>query len=158
VPAEEGWPEGSDVYGLFASERKGRNALKRLAERHGICHALLGLAPEPCRLSRVERLRHLARLAAAAAPLKLPRWPYAGPIAVRERRDLHLFDRWGFLGTARSAAETHELLKDRPPRAASSTYEILSKALPRLRQRTAELSGTAPSILRAAEPDPPDFP
>jgi hypothetical protein len=62
--------DGSELFGIFDSERKARNALLRLSRQHALCHGLLGIAPAPrtpclaCSDARVacgektERLRH----------------------------------------------------------------------------------------------------
>src|SRR5687768_15359304 len=43
---------------------------------------------------KTERWRHLTRAVAALHPLRIEAWPYAGPIGVRERTDLHILDDW----------------------------------------------------------------
>lgn len=162
VPVADAWPDGEGFFGFYPSERTARNALRKLADQHRLCHALLGIVEtgaKKCRacileervddgpwhcLRKHERLRHIARLAAAAAPLKLPCWPYQGPIAIRERRDMHIIDRWQFLGTASSEAETHALLQTRPALVDRDIFNILARALPRLRARAVARLAPAP--------------
>src|SRR5262249_30191744 len=104
----------AESFGLFASECKARNALLRLAARNGLCHALLGIrelegrACAACsRAARLpdcgrkaHRLKRLAQAYAALLPLRVATWPYAGPIGIRERADLHIVENWRYLGTA----------------------------------------------------------
>lgn len=159
APVGDTWPDSDDLFGLFASERKAKNAVRKLADRHRICHRLLGIAQtdraacrackpgEPAHCAeKHERLGHLARLAAAAAPLKLSRWPYPGPIAIRERRDLLVVDRWIYLGTAKSEAEVHALLQTRPAPVDLDVFRILAAALPRLRARSIARLDPAPRL------------
>jgi DNA polymerase-3 subunit epsilon len=51
-------------------------------------------------------LLHDMRLQLALSALKLKAWPFPGPIALRERdfrsTEMHIVDRWTYLGTARS--------------------------------------------------------
>lgn len=50
------------------------------------------------------------------AAFRIPPWPYGGPVAVREqtteceREELHVIDRWCYLGRARDPDEVHGLL------------------------------------------------
>jgi DNA polymerase-3 subunit epsilon len=116
-----------DFYGLFETERKARNALVALARKHRLSATLLGLPDAggglPCE-EPVERVRQLSRLVQVLGPLRLKRWPYAGPVAVREHRDLHLFDRWRYLGTARDEGELLPLF-DAPVRFDPKVYRLL---------------------------------
>ncbi len=84
-----------DLYGLFDSERKARNALERIVQGHAL--------EAPGHAARI------ARLTQALWPLRIRPWPYAGPVAVRERAALHVFDRWRYLGTALNEADLHNL-------------------------------------------------
>jgi DNA polymerase III epsilon subunit family exonuclease len=68
--------EGDDLYGLFDTERKARNALDRID------------------VEGLEGPRRLMELAGALSPLRIRPWPFAGPAALRERGELHVFDRW----------------------------------------------------------------
>jgi DNA polymerase-3 subunit epsilon len=70
---------------------------------------------------------------AALAPLRLARWPYDGPVAIREGEDLHVVDRWCHLGTVRSEADLWALLEQCQRHFEADTYRILRKALPHAR-------------------------
>lgn len=142
-------PPGADLYGVFGTERKAKNALKRLATAHRICHSLLGLEParsapaHACRecaptaygaslACAVERPHHLLRLLTGIAPAKIQAWPYRGPIAIREGRRVHVFDRWEHLGTVRAGADIPALLQQRRGRFDPEVYAVLKRALPKL--------------------------
>lgn len=125
---------GAECFGLFASRREATTALRKIAEAHALCPAILGLEKAPsagrtCFAFQVHKCRgacagrepiglHSARLMAALARLRLEPWPYPGPIGLVERDDfldieeVHVIDRWRYLGTARSEAEIHELLRE----------------------------------------------
>ncbi len=51
--------DGSELFGIFDSERKARNALLRLSRQHALCHAMLGIAQSPrgraCSVRRCSR-------------------------------------------------------------------------------------------------------
>ncbi len=116
------------LYGLYATAKEARQALRKLAEAHFLCPRLLGIeaaraaAPDaPCSAVRSKQCRgacigkealskHSARLMTALARLKVQVWPYPGPIAVVERdefgmlEDFHLFDEWRYLGCVNTEA------------------------------------------------------
>lgn len=123
-----------DLFGLYATAREARQALRKLAEAHFLCPLQLGLEAakpdKPCAGIKTHQCRgvcigkepvsrHSARLMTALAKLKLKPWPYAGPVALVERdefgmmEDFHLFDRWRYLGRARSEEALHHRLSER---------------------------------------------
>jgi DNA polymerase-3 subunit epsilon len=137
-------PASGSLYGIFASERKAANCLRRIALAQCVCPRLLGLgaigpcdcAGAPGRCAAVpapQRARHLLRLMTGIAPLRLQPWPYPGPVAVREGRSVHLFDRWQHLGTVRAGSDLHALLQERRDVFDPGTYRLLTRALPRLK-------------------------
>lgn len=122
-----------NLFGLYGTPKEARQALRKLAEAHFLCPALLGLEsvkPEkPCAavktgqcrgvcVGKEDLSRHSGRLLTALAKLKLKVWPYAGPVALVERdefgmlEDFHVFDRWCYLGRARSDEELHQLMDE----------------------------------------------
>jgi DNA polymerase-3 subunit epsilon len=122
-------------YGPLSSRRAARETLRHLAAEHRLCWNALGLERRdgPCFARQVARCagacvgaesaaEHHARVRAALAPEAIPRWPFAGPAAIREasalgeRVDLHVVRDWCWLGTARDDGELGRLL-DAPPRA-----------------------------------------
>lgn len=123
------------MHGLFRSKRAALAALRGLADEHALCLQALGfekaargaLANRGCFRHQVGKCAgacagkeslaaHYGRVLAALARLKVPGWPYRGPIglvekdAEREATDIHVVHNWCFLGTARSDDELHELL------------------------------------------------
>lgn len=135
-----------NLYGPFVSHRKATDALRALADAHGLCHALLGLekvrAGKPCFGSQVRRCSgactgveapqaHTERLRAALVGWRLPPWPHAGAICLREGDGLHVLDRWSYLGSvaatdlegARALAATAAPVFDR------DVYQILKSRL-----------------------------
>jgi len=84
---------------------------------------------------------------APAAP-----WPYQGAIGLREhsgeRNEVHLFERWCYLGTARSEAEIYEKLELRSdPAYDPDVYRILKRVLARRRRGVALIEFGAMSSL-----------
>ena len=66
---------------------------------------------------------------AALRELRVPAWPYAGPIGIRERRDVYIVDRWRYLGTARNSADIHAALETRAAAFDVKMFRLLAKAL-----------------------------
>ena len=89
---------------------------------------------------------HHARLASALAPFKSSDWPYRGPLGVveadvgRDTTEVHVLDRWCYLGTATSEAEVADLLQGRRPRFDYDHYRILSRHLGKRGVRLVPLS------------------
>ncbi len=122
-----------ELYGLFSSRREATLALRKIAEAHQLCPAMLGLERtsrpgQPCLAHQQNQCRgacadresiglHSARLMAALARLRLGGWPYPGPVGIVERNaflgreEVHVVDAWRHLGTARSESEIEELLQ-----------------------------------------------
>jgi DNA polymerase-3 subunit epsilon len=119
-------------YGLFRSRNDAMAALRGIARAHSLCAIGCGLEspPGPCSLNIAGSCRgvcigaensalHTARLVSALARLRLPPWPFKGRIAVREAdayramSELHVLDRWRYLGSARTDPELAELAGSR---------------------------------------------
>ncbi|MEW5786456.1 MAG: exonuclease domain-containing protein [Pseudomonadota bacterium] len=129
---EPGFATAGTTYGLFSSRREAHQALRKLAEAHGLCPQVLGLeaagrSGRPCFAHQVGQCRgacvgkeslatHGARLMAALARLRLAAWPYPGPIGLVERdefsgrEEVHVIDGWRHLGTARDEADLADIL------------------------------------------------
>jgi DNA polymerase-3 subunit epsilon len=77
-------------------------------------------------------LAHHARAAGALASLKSPDWPYRGKVAIvetdasREATEVHVVDRWCYLGSARDEGEVGELIAAEP-RFDYDHYRILAR-------------------------------
>ena len=121
-------------FGVFHSEKDARKALSDIARAHGLCLKVLGLedGAGSCFAYQIGKCRgacagkeplilHNTRLQLALSALKLRSWPFPGRVALRERdprggmpewmqgTDLHVVDRWAYLGTARTEDELAEL-------------------------------------------------
>jgi DNA polymerase-3 subunit epsilon len=151
------------VHGLFRSRREALHALRGLADEYGLCLQTLGFeAPVrggACWRFPLGRCRgvcagkenihvHHARLAEGLARMKAVEWPHVGPLGIVERdpgrdaAEIHVVDRWCYLGAARSDAELAELLEgEQAPRFDYAHYRILSRHLARKGVRTMRLAG-----------------
>ena len=121
--------------------------LQELARTHHLCHALLGLEKlkpgKPCFAHQVHQCKgacvgkeavsfHSARLMAALGKLRMAPWPFAGPAWIREGEDVHLVDRWRYLGTVGNDADMRDLLDAALPPFDQDSYRILLKFRDRL--------------------------
>jgi DNA polymerase III subunit epsilon len=120
-------------FGVFHSHKDACKALSDIAQAHQLCRKTLGLEDGAgsclgvqlgkCRgacIGKEPLILHSTRLKLALASLKLKAWPFPGRIALRERDkagtpeflrsgDLHVLDRWAYLGTARDDEELSAL-------------------------------------------------
>ena len=152
------------LHGVFRSRRAALEALRGLADAHGLCLRALGFERAgrgPCFRHQIRRCAgvcagregaqaHLARAAAALARLRTAAWPWRGPIAVVEEdrghdaAEIHVVDQWCLLGTAASEAEVAELLEDRRrARFDPDLYRILARHLAGGRAKVVELPARA---------------
>ncbi len=140
VPAAELVARSEALFGLFPSERKAKNALAKMAERENLCGRLLGVERTACVDCNAEhcartRPQHLMRALTALARLRMPPWPYPGPVGVREGRTVHVFDQWQPLGSAKTAGEVADLALLRPNGFDHAAYRLLVRALPKISPR-----------------------
>ena len=115
-------------FGLFKTKKQARDKLRELAGVHGLCLKRIGLESgkgacfawqlNQCKgacIGREPLLQHQFRLLEALRPLANRTWPHAGRIGIRERSkdgqrtDIHLFENWRYLGTARDESELDQL-------------------------------------------------
>ena len=150
------------VHGVFRTKRAAMDALRGLADAHGLCLRALGFERAgrgACFRRQIRRCAgacegaetpaaHLARTAAALAGLKTAAWPWRGPVAVveedrdRDAIELHVVHNWCLLGSARSEDEVEELLSGAGrPQFDLDQYKILSRHLLARRTRVVELCG-----------------
>ena len=136
----------NDSFGIFSSERRAWNAMMRLASRKRLCHSLLrvagGFGKQSCAAcadngacvcaDRIARNRQLLRICIAIEQFRVMAWPYRGPIGIRERSDVHVVDRWRFLGTARGEGELYELLDAKAPQFDQRIYALLKRTIDRV--------------------------
>lgn len=136
------------VHGVFRTRRAALQALRALADEHGLCLQALGFDAKrqgACFRHQIGRCAgvcarresihaHLGRLAAALATLSTPPWPFKGPVAIietdpaRDATEVHAVDRWCYLGAARCEPEVADLLEERP-RFDYDHYRILARHL-----------------------------
>jgi DNA polymerase III subunit epsilon len=146
------------LYGVFRTRRAALQALRTLADAHALCLRALGMEPAgrgACFRHQVGRcagvcagresiLAHHGRAAAALAALKAPDWPWRGRVAIvetdhaREATEVHVLDRWCYLGAARDDAEVSELLAAEP-RFDYDHYRILARHVGRPGVRVRQL-------------------
>ena len=141
------------VYGVWRSRRAALQALRAAADEHRLCLQTLGFELKKhgsCLRHQMGRCAgvcagkesihvHHARVATALAGLKVgewsAEWPHRGPLGVveadrsRDATEVHVLDRWCYLGTATSDAEVAELLEARRPRFDYDQYRILARHL-----------------------------
>jgi len=120
------------LYGPFATKAHVKALLEQVAGDEGLCWRQLGWEKRggPCFARQLKRCRgaclgeespgaHGLRLATALAPKKLRDWPWPGRAVARERHpeglreELHVFDRWHHVGTAKDERELEDLLRAR---------------------------------------------
>ena len=136
------------VHGVFRTRRAALQALRVLADEHGLCLQALGFDAKregACFRHQIGRCAglcarresihaHHGRLATALATLSTPPWPYKGPVAIietdpaRDATEVHAVDRWCYLGAARTEPEMADLLDERP-RFDYDHYRILARHL-----------------------------
>jgi len=152
------------VHGLFRTRRAALEALRGIADEHGLCLQALGFEPArkgACFRHQIGRCAglcagkegvqvHHARLAAALAALPSLAWPWRGPVGVieedaaRESTELHVIHQWCYLGTAKSEDEVPALLEGaRRAQFDPDQYKVLARYLRTRRARVRELPCTS---------------
>jgi DNA polymerase III subunit epsilon len=138
----------TECFGLFHSAKDARKALIDIAAARVLCLKLFGLEASDgsCFAYQSGKCRgacagkelpalHAVRVHMALASLKLKAWPFPGRVALCERdpmggADLHVFDRWTYLGSARSEEELHPLAaRDAPAAFDAHVYRVLVRYL-----------------------------
>ena len=159
-------------HGPFAARAAARAHLIALAREHALCLKTLGLergrraadgAAAPCFAFQIGRClgacvgaedgaAHAQRLAALLAPLRIAPWPFAAAVALvetradRRREDLHVFDRWCWLGTVHSLAAAQDLAGSAAPRRfEADAYRIVRDALEKRAAPVLPLAPATPS-------------
>ena len=138
------------VYGAFRSKKEADNALRELALLYKLCPRRIGTAPwgdGACLAHQMKRCagvccgkeahaEHDERLRKVLESLRIRRWPWDGPVAVREhhpdtgRSAVHVVDQWCLLGSVEDEGELGSLLEALPPRRFDlDTYRILQRWL-----------------------------
>jgi DNA polymerase-3 subunit epsilon len=152
------------LYGTYRSKRQATDALRAVADAHGLCPRALGLesGKGPCFACQTGRCKgvcagreplalHRVRTQMALAQQRLQAWPHPGRVAIREyraqsgRTDIHVFEQWCHIATVNDPAELDELAHTRQPLAFDlDTYRLLQKHL-------GYASAQDPSVFRLAD-------
>ena len=142
---DKDFDDGS-CYGLFTSRAAAQQGLDELMRRYMLCPALIGLEKttrgRACFAHQIGRCRgvcigkesvqeHGARLRQALERLEAEVWPYNGPIGIAEEggglRQVHVIDRWNYLGTLQGRRKTFRRSARR--NVDIDVYKILAKPL-----------------------------
>jgi len=135
------------LYGMFRSRRVALNALRDIADEHGLCHIGIGLekGKGPCFAYQLKRCRgacvgkesaisHSMRVTQALHSLRMQAWPFPGRIGIREhdphsrRTEIHVLDRWCYLGTFNSQMDLFDVPQTwSEPSFDLDTYRILTR-------------------------------
>ena len=138
------------LYGSFRTKKEADNALRELAILYKLCPRRIGIEPwgdGACLAHQMKRCAgvcagkedhaaHDERLLKVLESLRIRRWPWPGPVAIREhhaesgRSAVHLVDRWCLLGSVTDESELAGLLEAPPARVFElNTYRILLRWL-----------------------------
>jgi DNA polymerase-3 subunit epsilon len=137
-----------DLFGPFRARADALSALRGLARAHRLCPIALGLesGAGPCSARRSgdcrgacigaeSEIAHLVRVGLALGRLRIPRWPFAGAVAIVEQdaarmvTEYHVARDWRHLGSARDASELAQLATAPLPQFDIDAYRILQRAL-----------------------------
>ena len=132
------------LYGLFASARMAKNALKSLCQKHALCEGLMGLEKlnqsQSCFAHQLKQCQgaciglesaqlYNLRLLTALGDMKVKTWPHPGAIGIKEGEGLHVVDHWFYHGYAKSPDEIGSLLSRARPDFDLDIYKILQAHL-----------------------------
>ncbi|RJF97365.1 3'-5' exonuclease family protein [Noviherbaspirillum saxi] len=133
-----------DLFGLYGDAGKANEAMRAIADAHGLCHVLLGLEKsrgnKACFASQVGKCygacvgketleAHNERVLAALNHLRIQAWPFSGAVGIREKDTFHVVDCWSYLGAARTGEEIELLLQKGRHRFDRDVYQIARKWL-----------------------------
>ncbi|MBS1199548.1 MAG: ethanolamine utilization protein [Proteobacteria bacterium] len=149
VPLDAVTADAGACHGVFRSRGDARKALEELVRGHDLCLRVLGLedGEGSCFAFQVGRCRgaccgreplalHAVRVRLAFARHKLRDWPFAGRMGIRERdwrghEEVHVFDRWRYLGTVLPGQESDPLAEADAAAFDIDCYRILCRLLDR---------------------------
>ena len=147
------------LYGLFASQRMAKNALKSLCQQNALCEGLMGLEKlgkgQPCFAHQLKKClgacvgvesaeRYNLRLITALSALKVKTWPYPGPIGIKEGEGVHVVDHWFYMGYAKDPSDLEDVLGLQRPDFDLDIYKILQSHLRKMPKDQLALLSPAP--------------
>jgi DNA polymerase-3 subunit epsilon len=121
--------ELENIAGIFKSKKQAKDHLAKLAKEFGLCNKLLGLEKTkgPCFGHQLEFCKgacigkesvesYNIRLLEALGKLRIRKWPFPGPIAIKEEEEnsaeLFVFDKWTFVGTVKTLDDCVDFIKE----------------------------------------------
>lgn len=133
------------LYGLFASEKKAKQAIQSICGENNLCYHVCGLEKHTGRACSGHQLKkckgycvgkqlaiqHNVKLLEGLGALALKTWPYKSPVSIIEEdasgQQKHLIvDNWCVLGIAGSSNEISEVLSQKSyPQIDRDTYRYL---------------------------------
>jgi DNA polymerase III subunit epsilon len=130
--ADVDFADTNGLFGPFTTKSRARAALLSLAAENQLCWQVMSAKKVngPCFAYQIHRcrgfcmgseslLQHNLRLLTAMAPYKFRDWPSEGAVTIKEShpehgwQQVHLFDQWHYLGSARSELDFSELVSAR---------------------------------------------
>ncbi len=144
--AEVDFAQTVGLYGPFAAKSQAKSALNALAADYELCWHVIAGKPSggPCFGRQLHRcrghcvgeetlLQHNLRLVEGLAEKRLPAWPFDGRAALRETNaetgveEVHVFDRWRLVGSARSDEELGLLMEAKPQAFDVDVFRVIRK-------------------------------
>jgi DNA polymerase-3 subunit epsilon len=139
--------EHGDSYGLYRQRSAANKALDALIDDHNLCRKKMGRerGAGSCFGRQIGRCEGACtgeqpavvwnmKLLNALGARQITPWPFDGSVAITEKRgrtvDLHVVDRWCYLGTVHHHNEVYELL-ERPREFDLDVYHILNRFIGR---------------------------
>lgn len=136
------------LYGPFSSKTQAKSVLSQLASDYQLCWHVIAAKPisaacfgrqlHRCRghcVGEESLVQHNLRLVEALADKRFPHWPFAGRVAFREVNaetglaQVHVFDRWCLVGSARTQEELNLLADVAPQTFDTDVYRLLVKRI-----------------------------
>jgi DNA polymerase-3 subunit epsilon len=133
-----------NLYGLFYNKKEALGYLGAVAKKYQLCEALLGLEKvdegKPCFgyqvkkchgacIGKVSLVVHNLKLQTALQLYKVPVWPFAGAVAIKDGRSMLVINKWCYLGTANDHDELNDLAQSKDLNFDLDIYKIVKKAI-----------------------------
>ena len=133
-----------NLYGLFYNKKEALGYLGAVAKKYQLCEALMGLEKvdegKPCFgyqvkkchgacIGKVSLVVHNLKLQTALQLYKVPVWPFAGAVAIKDGRSMLVINKWCYLGTANDHDELNDLAQSKDLNFDLDIYKIVKKAI-----------------------------